>query len=287
MGRSASVARRTPARSATARACAAARACCSVLTSGARRLAPWSSFWPASSQPMVPLRRAVMRLGRPAFTSDWVPMMLRVRPAQLTTMWVLGSGARAAARSTSSAPGTLTPLGMLMVWYSSKRRASSTTTLAWLSIRAFTSSAQRGGVALGLDQLAKGFAGYVDVAEQLTARVAPALQTAGQQRHLGVAQGLQAARRRIGQAFAVVEHHHGGVQPRDAGPGIELDAAHRQVGRPQRVGLGKGVFLAHVEQGDLASGQQVLADVGVGGGGQGSGHGVVSSCRRRGAEIQK
>ena len=52
--------------------------------------------------------------------------MLRVRPAQLTMMRVDGSAASSRARSTSSAPGTLMPVGMLMVWYSSKRRASST-----------------------------------------------------------------------------------------------------------------------------------------------------------------
>ena len=34
---------------------------------------------------MVPLRRAITGLGIPALTSDCVPMMLRVRPAQFTT----------------------------------------------------------------------------------------------------------------------------------------------------------------------------------------------------------
>jgi len=115
-------------------------------------------------------------------------------------------------------------------------------------------------VALGLDQFTKRFAGHVDVTEQLTARIAPALQATGQQRHLGVAQGLQAPGGRVGQALAVIEHHHRGVAARDAGPGIELDAAHRQVGGPQRVGLGKRVFFAHVEQGDLAPGQQGSAN---------------------------
>lgn len=95
---------------------------------------------------MVPLRSAVTRLGRPAFTSDCVPTMLRVRPAQLTTMCVAGLGASACARSTSSAPGTLTAVGMLMVWYSSQRRASSTTTSAPASMSARTSSAGSEGV---------------------------------------------------------------------------------------------------------------------------------------------
>ncbi len=82
----------------------------------------------------------------PAFTSDCVPMMLRVRPAQLTITRVAGSGASSRTRNTSSAPGTLVAPGMLMVWHSSKRRASSTTTLARSSISAFTSGAESEGV---------------------------------------------------------------------------------------------------------------------------------------------
>ncbi len=95
---------------------------------------------------MVPLRSAATGLGRPAFTSDCVPMMLRVRPAQLTITRVAGSGASSRTRSTSSAPGTLVAVGMLMVWYSSKRRASSTTTSACASISALTSCAESEGV---------------------------------------------------------------------------------------------------------------------------------------------
>ena len=44
---------------------------------------------------------------RPALISDCAPMMLRVRPAQLTTTSVSGEGARSRTRSASSAPGTL------------------------------------------------------------------------------------------------------------------------------------------------------------------------------------
>ena len=73
-------------------------------------------------------------------------MMLRVRPAQLTMMVVAGSGAISRARSTSSAPGTLTPRGMLMVWYSSNRRASSTTRFGSLSSNALASGAAIDGV---------------------------------------------------------------------------------------------------------------------------------------------
>ena len=60
---------------------------------------------------MVPLRNATTLFGTPALISDCAPMMLRVRPAQLTTS-VSGEGARSRTRSTSSAPGTLTPVGI-------------------------------------------------------------------------------------------------------------------------------------------------------------------------------
>ena len=95
---------------------------------------------------MVPLRNATTLLGTPALISDCVPMIERVRPAQLTTMVVAGSGAAMPARSTSSAPGTLTEPGMFMVVYSSKRRTSRILILAPLAIRAATSSAGSDGV---------------------------------------------------------------------------------------------------------------------------------------------
>ena len=95
---------------------------------------------------MVPLRSATTLLATPALISDWVPMIDRVRPAQLTMMVVEGSGAARPARSTSSAPGTLTEPGMFMVAYSSNRRTSSTAILALLAIRAATSSAGSDGV---------------------------------------------------------------------------------------------------------------------------------------------
>jgi hypothetical protein len=95
---------------------------------------------------MVPLRSATTLLATPALISDCVPMIDRVRPAQLTTMVVSGSGATWPARSTNSAPGMLTEPGMFMVAYSSGRRTSSTLTSASLAISAATSSADNDGV---------------------------------------------------------------------------------------------------------------------------------------------
>ncbi len=95
---------------------------------------------------MVPLRRASTRFGPPALISDWAPMRLRVRPAQFTTTVVAGSGAIVPTRMTSSAPGTLVAVGMLIAWYSSNRRASTTTTSAPVRSIAARFSAVTSGV---------------------------------------------------------------------------------------------------------------------------------------------
>src|ERR1700733_15523604 len=136
----------TPQLSATR--CAAWRAQSSVCaeTSGARRLFPLSGVKPARLQPMVPLRSAMTLFGRPALISDCAPMMLRVRPAQLTTTIVSGDGAISRARSTSSAPGTLIPVGIDTREYSSNGRLSSTTTSAFSHNRLSSSVALMLGV---------------------------------------------------------------------------------------------------------------------------------------------
>ena len=97
---------------------------------------------------MVPLRSATTLLGTPALISDCAPMMLRVRPAQLTTMVVSGEGAISRTRNTSSAPGTLTPVGIEMREYSSNGRLSSTLMSAPPRIKASSSCAPMLGVPL-------------------------------------------------------------------------------------------------------------------------------------------
>src|SRR6202035_4394471 len=119
-----------PKRSATRAAADRAHAKPSADASGARNVLPLSQAKPARFQPMVPLRSATTLLGTPALISDCAPMMLRVRPAQLTTTVVAGDGANSRARNTSSAPGTLTPVGIETREYSSKGRLSSTTSRA-------------------------------------------------------------------------------------------------------------------------------------------------------------
>ena len=115
-------------------------------TDGARRDWPLSGARPARVQPIVPLRSATTLFGTPALISDCAPMIERVRPAQLTTTSVSGFGAMSCTRSTSSAPGTLTPVGIETRWNSSRGRLSSTTMSVPDCISALSSSAEMLGV---------------------------------------------------------------------------------------------------------------------------------------------
>jgi hypothetical protein len=82
----------------------------------------------------------------PALISDWAPMMLRVRPPQLTITFVLGDGTRSLKRKTNSAPGTLTAVGMVLVRYSANERLSRTRISSPASISALSSAAVIQGV---------------------------------------------------------------------------------------------------------------------------------------------
>ena len=117
-------------------------------TSGARTALPLSQLSPARCQPMVPVRSATTLLGTPASISDCAPMMLRVRPAQLTTMVVAGEGTRSRTRSTSSAPGTLVEVGIETRAYSSNGRLSSTLRSVPVRSRASSSAVPMLGVPL-------------------------------------------------------------------------------------------------------------------------------------------
>ena len=104
------------------------------------RSAPRSSSYPASVQPAVPLVSA-NTLGMPILCSTRAPMMLRVRPAQLTMIAASCSrpSAMSVMRRGSSPPGMLRPPGMAKRWYSSGVRESRITvgrpssSLAWSS----------------------------------------------------------------------------------------------------------------------------------------------------------
>ena len=138
--------RMTPNRLATRSAADLAKARPPLDGSVKRLVLPLSGIRPASVQPIVPLRSATTLFGRPALISDCAPMMLRVRPAQLTTTRVSGEGAMSWMRRTSSAPGTLVAPGIETRWNSSNGRLSTTTMSVPLRIRPSSSSAETLGV---------------------------------------------------------------------------------------------------------------------------------------------
>ncbi len=73
-------------------------------------------------------------------------MMLRVRPAQLMTMWVLSLGTRSRMRRASSPLGQLIAVGMFILRNSENGRPSSTTTSSLRSSMAASSVALTRGV---------------------------------------------------------------------------------------------------------------------------------------------
>ena len=210
----------------------------------------------------MPLRSAATGFGTPALINDCAPMMLRVRPAQLTMIRVAGFGASCRARSTSSAPGTLMLPGMFMVWYSSKRRASSTTTSASRSSSACTcGAAQRRRMAHAFHQFAERLARHVDVLKQLAAGFAPALQTAFEQRDVGIAQFGQTSRGAFGEPFAGVEHDDRHRRARQAHRRVQFEPRQRQIGGKQRMTARVRIFLAHIDERDFLAFDQRAAHV--------------------------
>ena len=211
---------------------------------------------------MVPLRSATTLLATPALISDWVPMIERVRPAQLTMMVVSGSGAARPARSTSSAPGTLTEPGMFMVAYSSKRRTSRIAILALrCDQRGDFVRGQRRRVAARLDQFAKGLCVGIDVLEQFIARRLPALQPAVELADIAVAQCREAIRSLRNKAFAGVVNDDRHILARQPRFGFERDPAGRHVGGKQRMAGREGGLVPEIEQREFIAQQKRGADL--------------------------
>ncbi|MNC93030.1 hypothetical protein D3C83_95710 [compost metagenome] len=75
---------------------AACRPACD--NSGGRRVAPCTTSYPARCQAIVPSFSDMILLRNPALRSACAPMMLRVRPPQLTITVVSGDGTMSAKR---------------------------------------------------------------------------------------------------------------------------------------------------------------------------------------------
>ena len=201
---------------------------------------------------MVPLRSATTLLATPAsYQRVRVPMIDRVLSAQLTMMVVSGSGAMRPARSTSSAPGTLTEPGMFMVAYSSKRRTSSTAILALSAIRSATSSAGSDGVCRRCSQFAKRLSVGIHILEQFIARGLPGLQSAVELPNVGISQCRKPIRRQGDQAFARIIEDDRHILAGQSRFGFERDPIGRRIGGKQRMARCKDGLVPHIEQRDF------------------------------------
>ncbi len=164
---------------------------------------------------MVPLRNAMTLFGRPALISDCAPIMLRVRPAQLTTTVVAGDGAISRARNTSSAPGTLVEVGIDTREYSSNGRLSSTTRSAPSRISCSSSERRDIGRVFGvLDIFAERLARHVDAREQFEARRTPARHAAVENGNIGIAIARQDRGGTLRETVTVIAQHDAGTAPR-------------------------------------------------------------------------
>jgi hypothetical protein len=120
---------------------------------------------------------------------------------------------------------------------------------------------QRRRAGVVLDEFAEGLARHIDVAEQFAAAAPPAVEPAVEQAHRRPARCGEPARGRFGQAFAVVVDHHRHISARQPPGRVELEPRARDLHCEQRVFLRERVFLARVEQRDLAALQQHRAHV--------------------------
>ncbi len=235
--------------------------------SGVRSDLPLSQVSPARCQPIVPLRSATTLFGTPALISDWAPMMLRVRPAQLTTIVVSGEGTMSCTRNTSSAPGTLMPVGIETREYSSNGPA-----VEHLEVGAVAHHggelicAHAGRAAVVLDEFAEGLARHVHARKQHKPGLGPCGNAAVQIREVRVTGARQNSGRALDQAVIVVNQNNAGGEARDEPRKPDFEAAQRHRARPQQVILRERQFFAHIDQRQLGT----VAEHGLdGGGGEG------------------
>src|SRR6516165_5284624 len=221
--------RATPKRRATRSAAALAQASPSRETSPARRALPLSQSKPASVQPMVPLRSATTLLGTPALINDCAPMMLRVRPAQLTTTMVCGDGA-----------DTQHELGARHVDGGGDRDAlvfverpavehDDVAALAHEPRELGGVDARRG--ARVLDELAERLARDVDAGEQFEPGLGPARNPAVERMEIGVAGAREDVSGALAKAVGGVAQHDARAPPRHQAGEFELEPAQRHRAR--------------------------------------------------------
>ena len=166
---------------------------------------------PASVQPMVPLRSATTLFGTPALISDCAPMMLRVRPAQLTTTRVSRRG-REVVHAQHQLRARHVDRGRdrdaLVFVERPAVEHHHVGAGANQAVELVGGDARRGaGV---LDEFAERLARHVDAGEQLEARRGPGGNAAVEHGDVGVAGARKNAGGAFGQPIGVVAQHDAG-----------------------------------------------------------------------------
>ena len=209
---------------------------------------------------MVPLRSATTGLGTPALISDCAPMIERVRPAQLTTTRVSGSGARVADPVDQLRPGRVDAAGDAhRPVFREGPAVEDHEVRAGVQPGLQVLGADAGRAVALLDHLAEGLGGHIDAREELEARRAPGRDAALQDPDLAVAGRGQHPRRPRGQAlapalfapalFASVAEDHRRRPARHQVAQPQLQVAERQVGRQQDMAPAEDALLPDVRAG--------------------------------------
>ena len=165
---------------------------------------------------MVPLRSATTLFGTPALISDCAPMMLRVRPAQLTTTERAGRRREVADAQHQLRARHVDP--------SRDRDALVFVERAAVEHHHVGAGAEQPIELIGrdarravrmLDELAERLARHIDAREQLEARRGPGGNATPQRETVGVAGTNRICGRALGEAVAVVAQHDARTASRD------------------------------------------------------------------------
>ncbi len=210
----------------------------------------------------MPLRSAKTLFGRPALISDCAPIMLRVRPAQLTTTVVVRRrrdlarpqhklGAGHVGRGRDRHPRIFV-----------ERAAVEHDEVGALADQCFKLG--RGDVrrAVGmLDIFAERLARHVHAGEQLKAGGAPSGDAAGENAHIGIAVARQDRRRTRGEAVTIVAQDDARRAARHQGAEFQFKTAERHRARQQQMTLREDQFLAHVDEREFAAAADHVAEI--------------------------
>ena len=188
--------------------------------------------------------------------SDWAPMMLRVRPAQLTTTRLSGEAQPVRHAVHQLGAGAVERAGNAHIAEFADRPAVDDQDF----LAGIETALQLGGgdmrrAASMLDQLAERLARHIDPGEQLEPRRRPGLAAARHHRDIVIAHALELRGGALGQmVVAAVEHDDPRPPARHQIADHQFEARQRhRIGEKRVPVLREHALLAHVEQRDLVA----------------------------------